>query len=138
MMLRQTTAVAIGGRALLIEGPPGCGKSTLALRLIDRGATLIGDDGVSLTRRDQGVWLGPAPATTGLIELRGIGILTLPTAEAPAALILQLAEAAPRYPDAVAAIEIAGVAIPALPFDGSSTAAAIRAEHALIIHGLPL
>jgi len=39
----QATAVAINGRAVLIEGPPGAGKSTLALALIDRGAVLVGD-----------------------------------------------------------------------------------------------
>ena len=38
---------AIAGRAILIEGEPGTGKTSLALALIDRGATLIGDDGVA-------------------------------------------------------------------------------------------
>ncbi|MGB7371776.1 MAG: serine kinase, partial [Erythrobacter sp.] len=33
---------------MAILGPPGCGKSSLALALIDRGAQLIGDDGVTL------------------------------------------------------------------------------------------
>src|SRR3546814_11755709 len=49
----QGSAVAIGGRAVLIIGPPGSGKTSLALALIDRGATLIGDDGVALARRDR-------------------------------------------------------------------------------------
>ena len=48
MTPHQATAVEIGGRALLIEGPPGSGKSSLALALIDRGARLIGDDSVML------------------------------------------------------------------------------------------
>ncbi|MFM5886059.1 MAG: HPr kinase/phosphorylase, partial [Novosphingobium sp.] len=47
-VLHQATAVAIGGRGVLIEGAPGSGKSSLALALIDRGAALIGDDGVAL------------------------------------------------------------------------------------------
>ena len=38
----HATTVAIGGRAVLIEGPSGSGKSDLALRLIDRGARLVG------------------------------------------------------------------------------------------------
>ena len=33
MQPHQATAVAIGGRALLIEGPPGSGKSSLALAM---------------------------------------------------------------------------------------------------------
>ena len=48
-VLANVTAVAIGGRALLIDGPPGSGKSSLALALIDRGALLIGDDAVHLS-----------------------------------------------------------------------------------------
>ena len=46
----QASCVAVGGRGLLIAGPPGSGKSTLALKLIDRAATLVGDDGVELAR----------------------------------------------------------------------------------------
>ncbi|HQA17982.1 MAG TPA: serine kinase, partial [Novosphingobium sp.] len=46
-LVHQATCVAIKGRALLIEGPPGSGKSSMALALIDRGAALIGDDGVT-------------------------------------------------------------------------------------------
>lgn len=51
MIPHQATCIAIGGRALLIEGPPGSGKSSLALSLIDRGAMLIGDDSVLLEAR---------------------------------------------------------------------------------------
>ena len=46
--LHQFTCVAIKGRGVLIEGAPGSGKSSLALALIDRGAVLVGDDGVTL------------------------------------------------------------------------------------------
>ena len=40
----HVSSVAIGGRAVLIGGRSGAGKSDLALRLIDRGARLISDD----------------------------------------------------------------------------------------------
>jgi HPr kinase/phosphorylase len=136
VILRQSTAVAIGGRALLIEGDPGAGKSTLALGLIDRGAQLIGDDGIALELRQDRLWALPAPATLGLIELRGIGLVTLPTAEARVALILELDRDAPRFVESVSRLEVAGARIPHLPFDPGIPSAAIRAEHALALHGL--
>ncbi|MBA3881078.1 MAG: aldolase, partial [Sphingobium sp.] len=40
----HVSCVAIGDRAVLIEGRSGAGKSDLALRLIDRGARLVSDD----------------------------------------------------------------------------------------------
>lgn len=135
MILRQSTAVAIGGRAVLIEGPPGAGKSSLALALIDRGAVLIGDDGVALEERGGALWANPAPATTGLIELRNIGLVTLPATSARVALVLDLGEDAPRFVETAGTKVIAGHAIPALAFDPRGPAA-VRAEYALALHGL--
>ena len=40
----HASCVAIDGRAVLIGGRSGTGKSDLALRLIDRGAALVSDD----------------------------------------------------------------------------------------------
>lgn len=136
MILRQSTAVAVGGRALLIEGPPGAGKSSLALALIDRGATLIGDDGVALRRDGDRLILAPPPATEGLIELRGIGLVSLPTTAAPAGLLLRLDEDPVRLPDTLRTVRIEEIEVPCLPFDTRNPAAAVRAEHALALHGL--
>lgn len=134
--VRQAGAVLIDGRAVLIEGPAGCGKTALALELIDRGAQLIGDDGVTLTLRDGHVWIGPPPNTAGLIEVRNAGLLTLPTASGPAALILFLASDAPRFIESAQTVDLLGHSIPRLYFDPDISAAAIRAEHALAMHGL--
>lgn len=38
------SAVALDGRALLIAGPPGAGKSTLCAALVRQGARLVSDD----------------------------------------------------------------------------------------------
>ena len=48
----HATSVAIDGRAVLLCGPSGVGKSDLALRLIDRGATLVSDDYTLVQRID--------------------------------------------------------------------------------------
>ena len=138
-LVLQASAVAIGGRALLIEGPPGSGKSTLALALIDRGAGLIGDDAVTLTPSAGVLIASPPPNIAGLIELRGIGLARLPLAPpCPAALILTLGgPAAARLPETpLPRREIAGVALPVLAFDPGHLAPAVRAEWALRIHGL--
>ncbi|ANY20086.1 HPr kinase/phosphorylase [Tsuneonella dongtanensis] len=136
-VLRQVTAVAIKGRAVLIEGPPGSGKSTLALTLIDRGAILVGDDGVALEERGGVLWAGPPLATEGRLEVRGVGLVTVPAAAAPVALVLKAHGDPPRFVEAAGETEIAGFAIPSLPFDLHADGAALRAEYALTLHGLP-
>lgn len=81
----HATLVAIGredGAELgaLFLGPPGSGKSDLALRLIHDGARLVADDQVDVSFSHGGLW-GAAPGTiAGLIEARGIGLLRLPFA----------------------------------------------------------
>ena len=137
MLLSGISVVAIEGRALALAGPPGRGKSSLALALIDRGAVLVGDDGVALERVDDTVLASPAPEIAGMIELRGIGIARMETAKAvPLALILDLGSVGERLPAEPETRDILGCAIPALPFDPGTLARAIRAEFALRMHGL--
>ena len=137
--LHQASVVAIDGRAVMIEGPPGSGKSTLALALIDRGATLIGDDGVRIERHGETLMACPPPNIAGKIELRGIGIATLESAPpAPLALILALCDQGDRLPEQLPQREILGLGIPVLPFIPGTIAPAVRAEWALAMHGLAL
>lgn len=135
-LLTGTTAVALGGRALLIEGEPGSGKTSLALALIDRGATLIGDDGVRIVRAGDGPVAEPPPNIVGLLEVRNAGLIALPVTAAPVALILRLDPHAPRLPDPILHRDILGSAIPLLPFRAGDAVQALRAEHALRLHGL--
>ncbi|MEE4206306.1 MAG: serine kinase [Erythrobacter sp.] len=138
----QASAVAIAGRAVLIEGKPGSGKSSLALALIDRGAGLIGDDGVTLSRgADGGLIAAPPPHIAGLIEVRGIGIVQLePAPPAPVALILALPSPGDpppeRLPERIAVRTLHECEVPVLPFDPGVIAPALRAEWALRLHGL--
>lgn len=81
----HATLVAIGREdgseaGALFLGPPGSGKSDLALRLIHDGALLVADDQVDVSFAHGGLW-GTAPGSiAGLIEARGIGLIRLPYA----------------------------------------------------------
>jgi HPr kinase/phosphorylase len=126
-LLVHATTVAIGGRAMLLRGPSGSGKSDLALRLIDAGARLVADDQSELSC-DGGAVLVRAPdAIAGLIELRGVGVLRLdPLPIARLALVVDLVppEAVERMPDQMT-VEFFGVPIPLValaPFEASATA----------------
>ena len=133
----QATCVAIGDRAVLIEGAPGSGKSSLALALIDRGAVLVGDDGVLLEARDGRLHARPHPNTHGLLEVRNLGILPFPVCEeAIVALVLTLDPQAPRFVEGPASTERAGIALPWLRLSPDGTVLPLKAERALTYYGL--
>ena len=141
-LLIHATAVAIDGRAVLLRGAPGSGKSDLALRLIDAGARLVADDQSELCRCGDAL-IVRAPATiAGLIEVRGIGIFRLDAlAEAPVTLIADLvpAEKVERLP-ARRSETILGVAVPLIalaPFEASAAAKLRLALRAFTGPGLP-
>lgn len=135
-LIHHAGGVAIDGRALLIEGPPGSGKSSLALALIDRGATLIGDDGVTLDLADGRVLASPPPNIAGMLEVRNVGLVRLQAAAAvPVALILRLDPEAPRFIDEAESAELAGLPVPLVRLWPDSPVLALRAEAALAKYG---
>jgi len=137
-LLRQLTCVAIGGRAVLIDGVSGSGKSSLALALIDRGAALVGDDGVALRVEGGKLLASPAPATRGLIEVRGVGLVPMAAVQdRPVALLIRLTRNAPRYVETPPREDILGVALPLIELYPDSPVLALRAGIALDVHGLP-
>jgi serine kinase of HPr protein (carbohydrate metabolism regulator) len=128
----HATSVAIRGLGVLIEGKSGEGKSDLALRLIDRGATLIADD-QTICRRESGALLACVPPTiAGRIEVRGIGILTMPHQDrVPVALLIVILDHPPRLPEDRRYRRIAGVDVPVLALSALEPSAPIKVELAL-------
>jgi len=126
-VLVHATAIAIEGAAILLRGPPGAGKSDLALRLIDGGARLVADDQAALRRSENQILVGAPETISGLIEVRGIGILRVdPIETAPLALLVDLVPSAEieRIP-ASRVEDLLGVSIPLIalaPFEASAAA----------------
>lgn len=127
----HATTVAIADRAVMIVGPSGAGKSDLALRLIDRGAALLSDD-YTQVQAQGGRLIASAPATiAGKMEVRGIGIITLPQAgDAPVALLVDLGAASERMP-MPATRRLAGIDVPAVALRATEASAPIKVELAL-------
>jgi HPr kinase/phosphorylase len=71
----HASAVAWQGRAALILGPSGSGKSALALNLMALGAVLVADDRVRVSVEGSRLIAASPEAIRGRIEARGIGIL---------------------------------------------------------------
>jgi serine kinase of HPr protein (carbohydrate metabolism regulator) len=134
----HASCVAIGGRAVLLGGRSGAGKSDLALRLIDRGAELVSDDYTELRCVGETL-LARAPATiSGRIELRGVGLIALePASDVPVCLYADLESDPLRLPEA-AAIRLAGLDIPLVALAALEPSAPLKLEYALVKFGLPL
>lgn len=139
MTAHQATCVAIQGRGVLIEGPSGSGKSSLALALIDRGARLVGDDGVLLSVAAGRLHAHPHPNTRGLLEVRNLGLLPFPAVdEAPVCLVIRLDASAPRFIEAPVTTDYLGIAVPSLAIWPDPASAVLKVEHALRHYGLPV
>lgn len=62
----HAACVCRSGRAILLSGRSGCGKSTMALRLAERGFTLLADDVAFMVRGRNGLEMLAFPQPVGL------------------------------------------------------------------------
>lgn len=128
MALIHASCVAVAGKGVLIRGPSGMGKSDLALRLIDGGAELVGDDYCEVSVADGHLVATAGPNIAGKIELRGYGIVALPFRKfAAVCLVVDLAPEGEieRMPDAASCI-LEGISVPRLMVDAHSASAAAK------------
>ena len=137
-MLHATT-VAKDGRAVILAGRSGSGKSDLALRLFDRGFRLVSDD-QTMVHKASGRLIATAPPTIrGKLEVRGIGIVAVdPLDDVPVCLFVELAEAVERMPEAGLERMLLGLAVPLVGIEAASASAAAKVDLALDRLGLPV
>ena len=135
----HATTIALNGRAVMISGPSGSGKSDLALRLMDRGFKLVSDD-QTLVRREGERLIASAPANiAGKIEVRGIGILDVDTvSDVPVALLVELTSDIQRMPDDARERPILDVPLPIVSIDAMTASAAAKVALALDRLGLKI
>ncbi len=133
----HASCIAVDGRGILLSGRSGSGKSDLALRLIDRGASLVSDD-YTILNADGDRLFASAPANiAGMIEVRGLGIVERPCVETAAiCLFVDLDGPVDRMPGEGAMVTLAGIDIPAATLNALEASAPIKVEVALDLLGL--
>jgi len=129
----HASTVATEGRAVLITGPSGSGKSDLALRLLDRGFTLVSDDQTTVKRDGDRLLASPPANIAGKLEVRGIGIVDMDNlTDMPIALIVDLTmNEIQRMPDDSRERPILGVSLPIVAIDAMTASAPSKVALAL-------
>jgi len=130
----HASTVATDGRAVVIVGPSGSGKSDLALRLLDRGFTLVSDDQTVVKRDGNRLMASAPPNIAGKLEIRGIGIVDMETVSSvPVALLVELTSEIQRLPDEN---PLLGIKLPLISIDAMTASAPSKVALALDRMGL--
>ena len=131
------SSVAKDGRAVLITGPSGSGKSDLALRLLDRGFTLVSDDQTIVKKEGDRLLASAPPTIAGKLEIRGLGIVDMERVEnVPVALLVELTSDIQRLPDDSRERPILGIRLPLVTIDAIPASAPSKVDLALDRMGL--
>ena len=137
-MLHAST-VSLDGRAVMITGPSGSGKSDLALRLLDRGFILVSDDQTIVRRTGSRLIAAAPPTIRGKLEIRGVGIVDMAHVEdVPVALVVELTSDIRRLPDDSRERPILGIGVPLISVDAMTASAPSKVAVALDRLGLTL
>lgn len=135
----HASTVGKDGRAVLIMGPSGSGKSDLALRLLDRGFTLVSDDQTLVHREGERLIASAPQRIAGKLEIRGIGIVEMKAqSDVPVALVVELTSEIPRLPDEGRERKILGIPLPLVTIDAMTASAPSKVALALDRMGLEL
>ena len=133
----HASCVAADGKAVLICGPSGAGKSDMALRLIDRGFTLVSDDQTIVRKAGERLIATAPPTIAGKLEIRGIGIVDMETqTDVPVGLIVELTSELQRLPDDSRQRTILGLPVPLISVDAMTASAPSKVALALDRFGL--
>jgi HPr kinase/phosphorylase len=116
----HASCAVVGESGILVRGPAGSGKSTLVRDIVREGARLgrfarlVGDDRVRIGNRNGRVVATAVSPLEGLIEVRGVGLLTLPyETSVIVRCVVDLESEPPRLPEAAAlAVSLCGVCLP--------------------------
>lgn len=124
-----------GWAGVLLTGPSGVGKSDLALRLIERGWTLVADDRTKVWASGGRLYGKAPPSLACLIEVRGLDVLAVRRREmARVALVVDCAppdRELERVPDRRRR-ELAGVELEQVALRPLEASAPAKVERALL------
>ena len=136
----HATAVVIGERGIVIIGPSGAGKTTLALALLDHVAglggfaRLIADDQLFVSVAGGRIVCKAPPPIAGLAEVHGIG--PQPVAYERSAVIdlcLELVEGETERFQEQASLTIEGISIPKIMVPARNVPAALQIVLSMVV-----